>query len=287
MGHGLAALLRAAHPGSTLAVTVATVALGAAVGRGPGGLVAVGLTQLATFLSIGWLSDYLDAGWDRTSGPADESSAPDAATRELVGACAVMAALVCVPLSALSGPVAGVLQILVLTAGWGYALGLKATAVSVLPYVVAFGLLPVVVLAGTPGVRPPPVWLIVAGAALGSGVHFATVLHDLRGSVPTGVRGLPHRLGATATRAGAAVLLVVASAALALGPGVPTPPALGIVAVTTAVLVWGLVSPERRVLAGAVRIVVLLDVALLLVGVAHSVGVTAIGTATRGAGPLH
>ncbi|SHF05413.1 UbiA family prenyltransferase [Streptoalloteichus hindustanus] len=265
MGHGLVALARAGHPGPTLVVTAATVALAAAVGRGPAALVAVGATQLTTFLSIGWLNDYLDASRDAAVGRADKPVPTGAVSRELVGACAVLAALACVPLSALSGPVAGVLQILVLAAGWGYDLGLKATAISVVPFVVAFGLLPAVVVTGAPGVPLPPLWLVVAGALLGSGAHFANVLHDLRDDAATGVRGLPHRLGAPATRAGAAVLMLVASAVLVLGPGTPSPRELVVVALAAAVLAYGLASRRRRVLAGAVQLVALLDVALLLV----------------------
>ena len=66
------------------------------------------------------------------------------------------------------------------------------------PYVVCFGLLPVFVVLGCPGTPAPPWWLPVAGGLLGAGAHFANVLPDLDDDAATGVRGLPHRLGARA-----------------------------------------------------------------------------------------
>ena len=46
---------------------------------------------------------------------------------------------------------------------------LKSTPFSVLPYLVAFGLLPAFVVVALPGHPAPPVWLVAAGALLGGG----------------------------------------------------------------------------------------------------------------------
>ena len=55
---------------------------------------------------------------------------------------------------------------------WAYDLGLKSTAWSVVPYTIAFGLLPVFVVLGLPGAPLPPWWAPLAGALLGAGCAF-------------------------------------------------------------------------------------------------------------------
>ena len=106
-------------------------------------------------------------------------------------------ALAAVPLlSLLSGWRAAIVHCVAVALAWAYDLGLKATALSVVPYAIAFGLLPVFVVLGLPGAPWPPWWAPVAGALLGAGAHFANALPDLDDDIATGVRGLPHRLGA-------------------------------------------------------------------------------------------
>ena len=102
--------------------------------------------------------------------------------------------------------------------GWLYNLGLKATALSWLPYAIAFGTLPAVAtLSGSPP-RWPPAWALSAGALLGVAAHLANVLPDLHEDVATGVRGLPHRLGPRATALAGAAILLAASAVILFGP---------------------------------------------------------------------
>jgi 4-hydroxybenzoate polyprenyltransferase len=200
-------------------------------------------------------------------GRRDKPVATGAVSRRTVRTATLVAAALCVPLSLASGLLAGVLHLIAVAAGWAYDLGLKATRASVVPYVVCFGLLPVFVVLGAPGRPTPPWWLPVAGALLGAGAHFANVLPDLDDDVTTGVRGLPHRLGARASRVAAAVLLLAASVVLALG--VPVPPALAAAAPVLAagVLAAGFVAgrrPGSRAPFRAVMVVALIDVALLV-----------------------
>ncbi len=49
--------------------------------------------------------------------------------------------------------------------------------------------------------------------------HLANVLPDLQDDTATGVRGLPHRLGAKATALAGAELLLVVSTVILFGPG--------------------------------------------------------------------
>jgi 4-hydroxybenzoate polyprenyltransferase len=62
------------------------------------------------------------------------------------------------------------------------------------------------------------VWMVAAGALLGVGAHLLNALPDLADDAQTGVRGLPHRLGARRLRWLAPLVLTVASAVAALGP---------------------------------------------------------------------
>ena len=122
-------------------------------------------------------------------------------------ACAV-ALVATVPLSLLRGVVAGLVHLARVASGWAYNLGLKSTVWSWAPYAVAFGALPVFVsLVDNPD-QLPPWWLVTAGALLGVGAHLVNVLPDLADDAATGVRGLPHRLGARRSSALAAAVLV-------------------------------------------------------------------------------
>jgi 4-hydroxybenzoate polyprenyltransferase len=106
----------------------------------------------------------------------------------------------------------------VVACGWAYNAGAKGTAFSWLPYAVAFGALPAVATLSDVPARRPPGWAMAAGALLGVAAHLANVLPDLRADAATGVRGLPHRLGARATAVGGAVVLLAASVVILLGP---------------------------------------------------------------------
>src|SRR5664280_2528861 len=169
-------------------------------------------------LSIGWSNDYLDRERDRRTSRADKPIAAGAVSATVVGGAAVTALILDVPLCLLSGPRAAAAYLIGVVGGWAYNIRLKSTAVSVAPYVVAFGLLPAFVTLGLPGHPWPPWWALTAGALLGAGAHFANVLPDLDDDARTGVRGLPHRLGGTVSRVLAAGLLLAATVMLAFGP---------------------------------------------------------------------
>lgn len=264
------ALARSCHPEPTVAVTALVTALAVTTGRDLAGALLVAAAVLTGQLSIGWLNDHLDAERDRAVGRTDKPAAAGAIPARTVGVAAVVAALLCVPLSLASGLVAGALHLVAVSAGLAYDLGLKATRASVLPYAVCFGLLPVFVVLGAGGT--PPWWLPMAGALLGSGAHFANVLPDLDDDLATGVRGLPHRLGAAGSRIAAAALLLAASVVLVggvLGSGaaVPVPVLAAAPVVAACVLLAGFLAGRRRGSRApfrAVMVVALLDVALLV-----------------------
>jgi 4-hydroxybenzoate polyprenyltransferase len=241
-------------------------ALAVTTGHGVASVALIAAAVLTGQLSIGWLNDHLDADRDVLVGRRDKPVATGAVSSRTVAVAAGLAAALCVPLSLASGLLAGSVHLVAVAAGWAYDLGLKATAASVLPYVVCFGLLPVYVVIAAPGAAPPW-WLPVAGSLLGAGAHFANVLPDLDDDAAAGVRGLPHRVGAARSRVAAATLLLGASVVLAVG--VPVAPALAAAAPVLAgsVLLTGFVAGRRagsRAPFRAVMVVALIDVALLV-----------------------
>ena len=215
----LRSLARACHPGPTVAVTTLTALLAAGAGHpwGSGALVtaAVGTGQL----TIGWSNDLIDAGRDREVGRVDKPVARgDVSEREVWWAVAV-AGVLCVAFSLACGVAAATVHLLLgVASGWAYNLGLKRTAWSAAPYAVAFGTLPAVVTLALPTPAWPAPWVMVAGALLGVGAHLLNALPDLTDDERTGVRGLPHRLGAGTVRWLAPVVLTVASAVALAGP---------------------------------------------------------------------
>lgn len=263
-------LLRASHPEPGGAVTVAMTLLAIGVGHRGWAILGVFLAVAATQLAVGWVNDWLDADRDRMAGRTDKPVAMGSVSRRTVGISGLISALV-VPLLGLPFGLAATICItLVGIFALLYDWPLKSTVLSVLPYLVAFGLLPAFVVVALPGHPVPPVWLVAAGALLGGGAHFANVLPDLADDAATGVRGLPHRLGSTGSSIAAAVLLLAATITLVLGP--PGPPSwAGIAAAVAAVVVLPIGAYAARRARGrrvamfrAVIVVALIDVVLLI-----------------------
>jgi 4-hydroxybenzoate polyprenyltransferase len=263
-------LVLATHLGPTVAVTLVATLLAVAAGVGPGRAVLVCLAVLAGQASIGWSNDWLDADRDRAVARADKPVVQGVVSPSLLRASALAAAAVAVVLSLLLGVVPGLLLLLLVASGWAYNAGLKRTAASGLPYLVGFGALPAGVVAAAPGTPVAPWWLIASGAALGGAAHLANVAPDLEDDLATGVRGLPHRLGAVVSAVLGAVLLGTASLLLVLGP--PGPPTTTgwacLVGTVPAVVVAALAGTPRwrRLAFPAVMLLTVLVVVLLLAG---------------------
>jgi len=211
------ALALASHPVPTVAVTTMTVALAAGAGNDAGTCMLVALAVFAGQLSIGWSNDAVDARRDAAVGRTDKPVALGTVTPRTVATAAALALVVTIPASRGLGWQAGCAQLIGVTCGWAYNLGLKSTVWSWLPFAIAFGALPAVATYALPDPVAPPWWAPAAGALLGVSAHLGNVLPDLADDDATGVRGLPHRLGATVTAAsglaaafGAGALVVIA-----------------------------------------------------------------------------
>jgi 4-hydroxybenzoate polyprenyltransferase len=265
------ALLRSSHPEPGGAVTAAMTMLAAGVGHRGWSLAGVAAAVGATQLSVGWVNDWLDADRDRVARRTDKPVAEGAVSRRTVGVAGLIASLAIPVLGLPFGPAATVCITLVGVFALLYDWPLKSTPFSVVPYLVAFGLLPAFVVVALPGHPAPPAWLVAAGALLGGGAHFANVLPDLADDAATGVRGLPHRLGAAWSQIAAASLLLAATLTLVFGP--PGPPSwAGVAAAAAAVVVHPLGWYAARRATGrpvamfrAVIVVALIDVLLLIV----------------------
>ena len=213
----LVALLGSCHPEPVVAVTAITTALAIAAGLGVRSLIVL-LAILTGQLSIGWGNDYLDRDRDRAALRADKPVAQGEIAGALVGRASVAALLVCVPMSFALGWRAGLVHLVAVAAGWVYNLFAKASVLSPLPYVVAFGLIPSIVTLASPAPRFAPLWAGAGGALLGASAHFTNTLPDLADDARAGIRGLPHRLGRLGSLTAAVVLLAGACLVLALGP---------------------------------------------------------------------
>ena len=263
-------MIKSSHPEPGGAVTVAMTLLAIGVGHRGWSILGVFLAVGATQLAVGWVNDWLDADRDVVAGRSDKPVAAGAVSRRTVGTAGLISALA-IPLLGLPF---GLLPTLLISLVGVFALlydwPLKSTVFSVVPYLVAFGLLPAFVVVALPGHPAPPAWLVAAGALLGGGAHFANVLPDLADDAATGVRGLPHRLGATGSSVAAALLLLGATLTLVFGPAGP-PSWAGWVAAAASVVVLplGWYATTRAKGRGvamfrAVIVVALIDVLLLI-----------------------
>ena len=263
---GALAVLGAAHIGPTVAVTAIAALLAASEELGLATGILVTLAVLTGQLTIGWGNDLVDAARDREVGRRDKPLADGRVSPAVVRRCLVVAGAACVVLSLAAGWRSGVVHLVCLVGGGhAYNLGLKATAWSWVPYAVAFGSLPAVITLAGSTPSAPPVWAVAVAAMLGVGAHLLNALPDFADDAATGVKGLPHRLGATATRVAATTLLVAASVVAVLGP--PEAPSAGswaALALVTALAVLALVGRGKVPFAAAVAIA-LLDVVLLTV----------------------
>jgi 4-hydroxybenzoate polyprenyltransferase len=208
-------LFASSHPGPTVTVTVLAAVIASAVGHPWWLVVLVALAVVAGQLSIGLANDWIDADRDRAVGRSDKPVARGLIAVGTVRTAAFATAGVAVVLSALLGPVAAVAHVVLVAAGWLYDAGLKRSVWSVVPFVVAFGLLPVVAVAAGGGTLPAW-WAVATGAVFGIAIHCTNVLPDLVDDAATGVRGFPHRLGLRGAGTTAFGALVVA-AVLVLG----------------------------------------------------------------------
>ena len=202
-------------------MTLFVGALALTAGRAPLRAVLMTFAVFNGQLFVGWTNDLLDSRLDAAAGRADKPLATLQVPRAQVRRAAVVGAVLVVPLSLTAGPLAGAAHLLAVVSATAYNLGLKRTPFSVLPYAIAFGLVPAFVTLGPPITHLPPLWATAAGALMGAGAHFTQSLTDIDRERRAGIRGLPQVLGERASAAAGASLMAVAAVLIAIGPGHP------------------------------------------------------------------
>jgi 4-hydroxybenzoate polyprenyltransferase len=269
-GRAVLALVLASHPGPAAAVTVFAGAYAGGVGAEGRLVVLVGAAVLTGQLSVGWSNDWIDADRDVAVGRLDKPVVTGAVTAARLRNAALIAVVLCVGLSLALGIAPGALHLAAVGSAWAYNAWLKSTPWSWVPYAVSFGLLPSVVTLALPAPQPAPAWTTAAAALLGVGAHLTNVLPDLDDDEATGVSGLPHRMGRTAATVLAVLLLLAATAIVALASSVP--PALGVLALVAATVLaasgaWSAIRrPSSRWPFLAAILVAALAVTLLVLG---------------------
>ena len=270
----LVSLALSSHPGPSVAVSLITVVLGASIGLEPWRLTALGAAVLLGQFSVGLSNDWLDAERDRASGRADKPVALGEIGVPIVRVTAIATAVLGLALPLTLGVPAAIAHAVFVAAGWGYNLWFKRVILSVLPYIVGFGVLPLVVTLSLPQPSGAAWWTIGAGALLGVAAHFANVLPDLDADRATGVVGLPHRIGRRRSGLVTFGALAAASGLVLFGPraglGSVQWIALGL---STAIIAYGvtlaLIRPPGRLLFQLVILAALVAVVSLVFAGAH------------------
>jgi 4-hydroxybenzoate polyprenyltransferase len=218
MASKILSLVRSSHPGPSLAVTAVAAILGLSVGLEPWRLLILTLTVATNQLSIGLSNDWIDSARDIATARADKPVALGLVNARTVRNAALVSLTFSLGFSLLLNPLALAANGVFLLSGWLYNLGLKKTPFSVFPYIAGFGCLPALVTLA----QPQPVfaawWAIITGALLGVAAHFANVLPDLDDDRATGVRGLPHILGAKPTGVITGIALATGALVVVWGP---------------------------------------------------------------------
>lgn len=263
-------LLLSTHPGPAVAVTLVAVVLAIGVGLEPWRVIVLGLAFALNQASVGLSNDWIDADRDRAVGRADKPVALGWVSESTARTAAVACALAAVALTLPLGWLAALAHAVFIASAWAYNAGLKSTTFSLLPYLLSFGLLPVIVALSLPDPRGSGWWAIGLGALLGAAAHFANVLPDLADDQQTGVRGLPHRLGARASGIATFALLAVAGVLGFVGPADRGPlPLIGLIGlvISATIAVGGILlvlsRPPSRLLFRLIIAAALVDVIVL------------------------
>ncbi len=266
------ALALSCHPVPTIAVTAISAGLAALAGLSLGRAVLLVAAVFAGQLSIGWSNDAIDAARDEATARSDKPVARGAVSPRTVGIAAAVALVVAVVLSLALGWLPGLAALTVVACGWAYNLGLKGTAISFVPYAIAFGILPAVATLSAPVPQWPAPWAMVMGALFGVSAHLANVLPDLDDDLDNGVRGFPHRIGARATAVACPILLAAACLVVLLGTAGDAGiapwrwvAAAGLVLLAAAGVVLALRRPAGRGLFGIVIVTALIAVVLFAI----------------------
>ena len=118
-------------------------------------------------------------------------------------------------LANLAGPLGikgGAVYMLGIAFGLAYNFYFKFTALSPLPFAIAFAALPSCIPISKE--ITPPTWMWLGGALWGMAAHFINVIKDMDQDQQSGINGLPQRLGKRRSIVAAVVLIALGSLTL-------------------------------------------------------------------------
>jgi 4-hydroxybenzoate polyprenyltransferase len=262
------ALALSTHPGPAVAVTLVAVLLSASAGLPVWRVALLGVAFLLNQASVGLSNDWLDAARDIAVGRTDKPVALGLIRAGTVRNVAFGSALLAIVLTIPLGLFATIAHAVFIISAWLYNVYFKKTVLSVVPYIVSFGLLPLIVtLAGPHPLLAAP-WSLALGALLGVAAHCANVLPDLADDERTGIRGLPHRLGRVGSGITICGALLAAAVTAFFGPGEAFSAVqwvgLVLTVLLTALIAFGLRRPPTRLLFQLIIAAALVNVVLLL-----------------------
>lgn len=201
-------LRQACHFGPTLIVT--SIAFGFANyywWEGPAFVIAftVALGQLV----VGWSNDIYDYKDDLAHNRTNKPLVSGLVTQQYLQKWLRFM----VPFSFIAnllGPLGikgGLVYMLGIACGVGYNFYFKFSALSPLPYAIAFAALPSSIAISKE--ITPPLWMLLGGAIFGMAAHFINVIKDMEQDQRSGIQGLPQRLGTKYSFITAAVLITI------------------------------------------------------------------------------
>jgi 4-hydroxybenzoate polyprenyltransferase len=252
-GSTVAAIVRLVHPAPAATVIALSAVLGAILsaqsGIEPGWRLALTTMAVAgSQILTGALNDWADRDRDRIAQPSKPIPSGAVTPRVALGVAVGGAALQLVA-SVLLGWLPLLLGAGASSSAVAYNLWLSRTPLSVLPYLISFGLLPLWVAAGVGVdlVRVAAAPLIVGPFA--AAAHLANTLRDFDGDARLGSRNLAQALGRTAAfRLAWALATAVGlgiGTALLIGNGEISPASLGLGAVGLVAVAQGVAGPAR------------------------------------------
>jgi poly(3-hydroxybutyrate) depolymerase len=261
----LRGLLQACHFAPSLMVTTVSFLIARALWwEGPAYVIAIGV--LLGQLIVGWTNDLHDYADDLKHNRMLKPLVSGLITIKQLR----LAIFVVLPLAVivnLFGPLGlkgGAVYLLGIGFGLAYNFYFKYTALSPLPYVIAFAALPASIVLAVD--KTPPIWMMVAGSLLGVAAHIANVLKDFEEDEQSGIRSFPRIIGENWSRAAIAVILLATTVLLnAVSPR----PALLVVGIIGALLTF---KAPRKVLFKAIMVVALANLVLLISALSTEIG---------------
>jgi 4-hydroxybenzoate polyprenyltransferase len=199
-------LRQASHFGPTLIVTAIAFAFGTYYWwEGPAYVIA--FTVATGQLVVGWSNDLYDFQDDLKHNRTNKPLVSGLITQKYLQRWLTFM----VPFSFLAnlfGPLGfkgGMVYMLGIACGVAYNFYFKFSALSPLPYAIAFAALPSSIAISKD--ITPPVWMWLGGALFGMAAHFINVIKDMEQDQVSGIKGLPQRLGSKKSIAVAAALI--------------------------------------------------------------------------------